>query len=36
MLAIFVFWVGFFFLRRWYLKRIGIDLDLAYKEVPPI
>lgn len=36
MLGIFVFWVGFFFLRRWYLKRIGIDLELAYKEVPPV
>jgi len=35
-LGIFVFWTGFFFLRRWYLKRRGIELDLAYKEVPPI
>jgi APA family basic amino acid/polyamine antiporter len=36
MLAIFLFWVGFFFLRRWWLSRVGINLDLAYKEVPPI
>ena len=34
--GIFVFWVAYYFIRRWYLKRIGIDLDLAYKEVPPI
>ncbi len=34
--AIFVFWVGYYFVRRWYLRRIGIELDLAYKEVPPI
>lgn len=36
MLAIFLGWIGFFFLRRWWLKRVGIELDLAYKEVPPI
>ena len=36
MLIIFVGWIGFFFLRRWWLKRVGINLDLAYKEVPPI
>jgi APA family basic amino acid/polyamine antiporter len=36
MLAIFLGWIGFFFLRRWWLKRVGINLDLAYKEVPPI
>jgi basic amino acid/polyamine antiporter, APA family len=36
MLAIFLGWTGFFFLRRWWLKRVGINLDLAYKEVPPI
>jgi high-affinity Fe2+/Pb2+ permease len=36
MLAIFVGWSAYFFIRRWWLKRVGIDLDLAYKEVPPI
>jgi amino acid transporter len=36
MACIFLAWVGYFFLRRWYLKRIGINLELAYKEVPPI
>lgn len=36
MIAIFVGWVVYYFVRRWYLKRIGIDLELAYKEVPPI
>jgi APA family basic amino acid/polyamine antiporter len=36
MLAIFLGWIGFFFLRRWWLSRVGINLDLAYKEVPPI
>jgi hypothetical protein len=33
---IFVGWVAYYFIRRAYLKRIGIDLELAYKEVPPI
>ena len=36
MVAIFVIWVTYYFVRRWYLRRIGVDLDLAYKEVPPI
>jgi amino acid transporter len=36
MLGIFVFWLAYFFVRRWYLKRIGINLDLAFKEVPPV
>jgi amino acid transporter len=36
MLAIFLFWIGYFYLRRWWLKRIGINLDLAFKEVPPV
>jgi len=36
MLTIFLGWIGFFFLRRWWLSRVGINLDLAYKEVPPI
>jgi APA family basic amino acid/polyamine antiporter len=36
MLAIFVFWICYFFVRRWWLKRVGIDLDLAFKEVPPV
>ncbi len=34
--AIFFGWVAYYFIRRAYLKRLGIDLDLAYKEVPPI
>src|SRR5436309_15133322 len=29
--AIFFGWVGYYFVRRAYLRRIGIDLDLAYK-----
>ena len=36
MLAIFLFWVAYYFIRRWWLKRVGIDLELAFKEVPPI
>ena len=36
MLAIFLFWVAYYFVRRWWLKRVGIDLELAFKEVPPI
>lgn len=36
MVGIFVFWVVYYFVRRAYLRRIGVDLDLAYKEVPPI
>jgi amino acid transporter len=36
MLGIFVAWVAYYFIRRWYLSRIGIDLELAYKEIPPI
>ncbi len=36
MLGIFVAWVVYYFVRRWYLQRIGINLDLAYKEIPPI
>ncbi len=36
MVGIFVFWVVYYFIRRAYLRTIGIDLDLAYKEVPPI
>src|SRR5437762_1907757 len=34
--AIFFGWVAYYFVRRAYLRRIGIDLDLAYKEIPPI
>ena len=34
--AIFFSWIAYYFVRRAYLKRLGIDLDLAYKEVPPI
>jgi basic amino acid/polyamine antiporter, APA family len=36
MLAIFVGWSVYYFVRRAYLKSVGINLDLAYKEVPPI
>ncbi len=36
MVAIFVIWVVYYFVRRAYLKSVGVDLDLAYKEVPPI
>ena len=35
-IAIFLGWVVYYFVRRAYLRRIGIDLDLAYKEIPPI
>src|SRR5438046_2147345 len=34
--AIFFGWVAYYFVRRAYLRLIGLDLDLAYKEVPPI
>ncbi len=34
--VIFVAWTAYYFLRRWYLRGRGINLDLAYKEVPPI
>src|SRR5947209_3471911 len=34
--AIFFGWVAYYFVRRAYLRRIGIDIDLAYKEIPPI
>ena len=36
MLSIFAIWVIYFFIRRTYLKRRGIDLELAFKEVPPV
>jgi basic amino acid/polyamine antiporter, APA family len=36
MLAIFLGWVAYYFIRRAYLKSIGINLELAYKEIPPI
>src|SRR3989454_1047674 len=35
-IAIFFGWVAYYFVRRAYLRRIGINLDLAYKEIPPI
>jgi basic amino acid/polyamine antiporter, APA family len=34
--GIFVGWVAYYFIRRAYLKSIGINLELAYKEIPPI
>jgi amino acid transporter len=36
MLGIFVGWAAYYFIRRMYLKRRGIDLELAFKQVPPI
>ena len=36
LIAIFAGWSIYYFVRRWYLRRIGIDLELAYKEIPPI
>ena len=36
LVAIFFGWVAYYFIRRAYLKRLVIDLYLAYKEVPPI
>jgi amino acid transporter len=34
--AIFIGWVGYYFVRRAWLRRVGIDLELAYKEIPPV
>jgi len=36
MSGIFIGWVAYYFVRRAYLKSIGINLELAYKEIPPI
>ena len=36
MSGIFIGWVAYYFSRRAYLKSIGINLELAYKEIPPI
>jgi len=36
MAGIFVGWVIYYFVRRAYLKSVGINLELAYKEIPPI
>jgi len=36
MFAIFVGWSVYYFVRRAYLRSVGINLDLAYKEIPPI
>jgi len=35
-LGIFVGWVAYYFIRRAWLRRVGIDLELAYKEIPPV
>ncbi len=35
-LGIFLGWVGYYFARRWWLRKRGIDIELAYKEIPPI
>jgi hypothetical protein len=34
--AIFVTWVAYYFIRRAWLRRVGIDLELTFKEVPPV
>jgi amino acid transporter len=34
--GIFLGWVAYYFIRRAYLKSVGINLELAYKEIPPI
>jgi amino acid transporter len=36
LVVIFFGWVAYYFVRRAYLRSIGVNLDLAYKEVPPI
>jgi hypothetical protein len=36
MIAIFIGWTLYYFVRRAYLRSRGINLELAYKEVPPI
>ncbi len=36
MFAIFLGWVAYYFVRRWWLRKKGIDLELAYKEIPPV
>ena len=36
MLGIFVGWTVYYFVRRAYLQGRGINLELAYKEIPPI
>jgi amino acid transporter len=33
--GIFVTWLAYYFIRRAWLRRVGINLDLAFKEVPP-
>lgn len=36
MLAIFLAWLVYFAVRRWYVKnKTGIEVDLAFKEIPP-
>src|SRR5712691_81058 len=36
MLSIFIGWSVYYFVRRAYLRGVGINLELAYKEIPPI
>mgnify|MGYP001626189238 CR=1 FL=1 len=35
MVLIFIFWIVYYFVRRAWLKKKGIELDFVYKEVPP-
>ncbi|PSO05582.1 hypothetical protein B9Q13_01555 [Candidatus Marsarchaeota G2 archaeon ECH_B_SAG-G16] len=36
MLAIFVGWLVYFAVRRWYVKtKLGIDIDSAFRQIPP-
>jgi basic amino acid/polyamine antiporter, APA family len=36
MAGIFVAWSAYYFVRRWWLRRVGVDLELAFKEIPPV
>ncbi|MGC9193606.1 MAG: amino acid permease [Thermoplasmata archaeon] len=35
MVLIFIFWIVYYFVRRAWLRKKGIELDFVYKEVPP-